>query len=88
MSKRERDLVRKMREIQQEVVWEGAQARINGMSLQQTQEYRDKLREEYGYNELRREYEQLCVKNNRNDLIVVIVALSVALIACILLKFC
>ncbi len=88
MSKRERDLVRKMRKIQQEVVWEGVQARINGMSLQQTQEYRDKLREEYGYNELRREYEQLCIKNNRNDLIVVIVALSVALIACILLKFC
>lgn len=57
---RAEDLIEQMEKIRERVVWEGVLARINGMSLQQTQEYRKKLRKKYGYNELRREYEMLC----------------------------
>lgn len=57
---RAEDLIEQMEKIRERVVWEGVLARINGMSLQQTQEYRKKLREKYGYNELHREYEMLC----------------------------
>lgn len=87
MSKREKELLKQMKEIREEIVWKGMNARMDGMPFQESQIYRDWLHGESNYNELRREYEELYRKNMKRDLIVVIVALSVAVIAALLLKF-
>ena len=85
MSK-EKELLKQLKKLDEDIARLTLMARNHGMPYQQAQEYREKLQGELGYNELKMEYEALCRRNTKKDLIVVIVALSVALIASILLK--
>lgn len=84
---KEKELLEKLKTLDKDIARKVYMAKNKGMPYYQIQELCEKIREESGYNDIKSQYETLCRKNTKKDLIVIIVALSVALIASIIYKF-
>ena len=82
----EKELLKQLKRMDEEIARLTLMARNQGMPYHQAQEYREKLQGELGFNKIKMEYEAICRRDTKKDLIVVIVALSVALLSSILLK--
>lgn len=84
---KEKELLEKLKTLDMDIARKVYTAKNNGMPYYQIQELCEKIREETGYNDIKSQYETLCRNNTKRDLIVIIVALSIALIASIIYKF-